>query len=107
MISRVWHGWTTPENADAYETLLKTEIFKEIESKGVNGYRGIQLFRRPLGEEVEFMTIMWFDSIEAVKEFTGRDDYQTAYVPKKAREILLRFDGESRHYEVKHGREML
>ena len=43
MVSRIWHGWTTPENADTYENLLKTEIFPGIASKNVSGYRGIQL----------------------------------------------------------------
>jgi antibiotic biosynthesis monooxygenase (ABM) superfamily enzyme len=71
MISRIWHGWTTLENADIYENLLKTEIFPTIASKNVLGYRGIQLLRRQLSNEVEFITIMQFDSLEAVKQFAG------------------------------------
>jgi heme-degrading monooxygenase HmoA len=101
MIGRIWHGWTTPGNADAYETLLRTEIFPGIEAKGVAGYRGIELFRRPFDGEVEFVTIMWFDSLDAVREFAGHDDYARAYVPAKAREVLARFDAESQHYEVR------
>ena len=101
MIGRIWHGWTTPGNADTYETLLRGEIFPGIEAKGVAGYRGIELFRRPLDSEVEFVTIMWFDSLDAVREFAGHDDYATAYVPAKAREVLARFDAESQHYEVR------
>ena len=63
MIGRIWHGWTKPENADEYERLLKEEIFPGIADKEMDGYRGIQLFRMPLGdEEVEFVTIMRFDS---------------------------------------------
>ena len=54
MIARLWHGWTTPENADIYENLLKTEIFPGIAAKGVAGYRGIRLLRRAQDEEVEF-----------------------------------------------------
>jgi hypothetical protein len=81
MMSRVWHGWTTPTNADA-------------------GYRGIHLFQRNLGDEVEFITIMWFDSIEAVRTFAG-EDYEVAVVPPKARALLSRFDARSQHYEVK------
>ena len=64
MVGRIWHGWTTPENADVYENLLKSEIFPGIAAKNVPGYREIQLFRRPLADEVEFITIMWFDSWE-------------------------------------------
>ncbi|HEX8666530.1 MAG TPA: antibiotic biosynthesis monooxygenase [Beijerinckiaceae bacterium] len=104
MIARVWHGWTTPQNADAYEGLLKTEIFPGIAAKGVKGYRGIELLRRPLGAEVEFVTIMRFDSWEAVKAFAG-EDHETAYVPAKAREVLARFDARSQHYEVRDSRE--
>jgi antibiotic biosynthesis monooxygenase (ABM) superfamily enzyme len=100
MISRVWHGWTTPENADAYETLLKSEIFTEIKNRKIAGYRGIHLFRRNLVQEVEFVTIMWFDSIEAIRAFAG-EDYEFAVVPSKARALLSRFDARSQHYEVK------
>ncbi|HSR32884.1 MAG TPA: antibiotic biosynthesis monooxygenase [Anaerolineae bacterium] len=100
MIARIWHGWTTLDNADAYENLLKTEIFPGIAAKGVQGYRGIQLFRHPSGQEVEFLTIMWFDSWEAVKQFAG-EDHERAYVPPKARAVLARFDDSSQHYEVR------
>ncbi len=100
MVGRIWRGWTTPANADDYEKLLKSEIFPGIAAKGVSGYRGIQLFRRALVDEVEFLTVMWFDSWEAVKEFAG-DDYEKAYVPQKARGILARFDERSQHYEIR------
>ncbi len=53
MISRVWHGWTTPGNAEAYEALLRTEIFVGIRERRIPGYRGIQLFRRSVGAEVD------------------------------------------------------
>ena len=100
MVSRIWHGWTTPEKADIYENLLKTEIFPGIALKNVPGYNGIQLFRRPLDGEVEFLTIMWFDSWDAVKQFAG-EDYEMAYVPPKARELLSKFDERSQHYEIR------
>jgi len=100
MILRMWHGWTTPENADAYENLLKTQIFSGIAAKGVEGYRGIRLLRRTQGEEVEFITMMEFDSWEAVRQFAG-EDYERAYVPSKAREVLARFDERSQHYEIR------
>ena len=104
MISRVWHGWTEPADADAYEALLRTEIFPGILAKAVTGFRRIELFRRPAGGEVEFVTVMWFDSLDAVREFAG-DDYETAYVPAKARAVLKRFDARSLHYEVRERRE--
>ena len=99
MISRIWHGYTSPANAGAYETLLKEEIFVGIGDRHIRGYRGIHLLRRSLGSEVEFITIMWFDSLDAVREFAG-DDYEQAVVPPGARAILSRFDERSQHYEV-------
>ena len=100
MIERIWHGWTAPEKADTYENLLKTEIFPGIAAKNVPGYRGIRLLRRPLDEEVEFVTIMRFDSLDDVIRFVG-EDYEKSYVPLKAQEVLARFDERSQHYEVR------
>lgn len=99
MISRVWHGWTTPANAHAYESLLKSEIFIGIRNRQMAGYRGIHLLRRNMGDEVEFVTVMWFDSMEAVRTFAG-EDFEVAVVPPKARALLSRFDERSQHYEV-------
>lgn len=100
MISRIWHGWTTPQNADNYETLLKKEIFLGIENRHIPGFKGIQLLRREVGAEVEFVTIMLFDSLSAVREFAG-ENYEVAVVPEKARAVLARFDERSQHYEVR------
>jgi antibiotic biosynthesis monooxygenase (ABM) superfamily enzyme len=99
MITRIWRGWTTPANASAYESLLLDEIFPSIEGRKVGGYRGISLVKRELGHEVEFVTIMWFDSIESVRAFAG-DDYEVAVVPPKARAVLARFEERSAHYET-------
>ena len=100
MISRIWHGWTTLGNADGYEALLKEEVFVGIQSRQIRGFKGIQLLRREVGEEVEFVTIMAFDSLDAVREFAG-EDYEVAVVPDKARALLSRFDGQSAHYDIK------
>jgi antibiotic biosynthesis monooxygenase (ABM) superfamily enzyme len=98
MIIRVWHGWTAPDKADVYESLLKTEIFEGIKARHIEGYRGIQLFRRNAGTEVAFITVMWFDSMDAVRTFAG-EDYEAAVVPPKARPVLSHFDERSQHYE--------
>ena len=102
MISRIWHGWTTPGDADKYEALLNDEIFVGIKSRNISGFRRIQLLRRSLGSEVEFVTIMEFDSIDAIREFAG-EDYEIAVVPPKARAVLSRFDARSQHYEIRIG----
>ena len=104
MISRIWHGWTIPENADAYEALLKEEIFVGIGDRQIPGYRGIHLLRRAVGDEVEFVTVMWFDSLDAVRIFAG-EDYEVAVVPAKARALLAHFDARSQHYEVRAERQ--
>ena len=103
MICRVWRGWTKPESADAYERLLKTEIFSGIASRGIPGYHGIELLRRAVQGEVEFVTLMWFDSIDAVRAFAG-PDYEMAVVPPAARVLLDRFDARSAHYDVRQPR---
>jgi heme-degrading monooxygenase HmoA len=100
MISRIWHGWTTLDNADKYEMLLKEEIFVGIQNRRIRGFKGIQLLRRNVGEEIEFVTFMLFDSLDAVREFAG-DDYEAAVVPENARAVLSRFDKRSQHYEVR------
>ena len=99
MICRIWHGWTKPENADAYERLLREEIFAGIAARAIPGYRGIDLLRRPVPDFVEFVTVMWFDSLDAVRDFAG-EDYEVAVVPPKARQLLDHFDPRSGHYEV-------
>jgi heme-degrading monooxygenase HmoA len=100
MIARIWHGWTAAANADAYEGLLREEIFVGIRNRAIGGFRGIELLRRDSDDEVEFVTIMHFDSLEAVRAFAG-EAYEVAVVPPKARALLSRFDERSRHYEVR------
>jgi len=100
MISRIWHGWTTPGNADKYEALLKEEIFVGIQNRKIRGFNGIQLLRRDVGQEIEFVTIMLFDSLDSIREFAG-EDYELAFVPEKARAVLSRFDERSQHYEIR------
>lgn len=100
MIARIWHGWTNPGNADAYETLLREEILPGIAARGIDGYRGAHLLRDDFDDESEFVTILWFDSMEAVREFAG-EAQETAVVPEEARRLLERFDAASAHYEVR------
>ncbi len=101
MIARIWHGITTKENADAYENLLKQEIFESIANKKIKGYKGIKLLKREVNDEFEFTTIMWFENLTSVKEFMG-EDYETAYVLPPAQKLLLRYDKKSINCELRH-----
>jgi hypothetical protein len=99
MICRIWHGWTSDDNADAYERLLRGEVVPGILRRELPGFRGIDILRRSAPNGIEFVTMMWFDSIEAVQSFAG-PDYEMAVVPTEARQRLMRFDRRSAHYTV-------
>ncbi len=102
MIFRIWHGWTSPQNADAYQRIVQDEVFQMIAEKKIEGYRGIDLLRRSVGDEVEFITIMRFDSVAAVKAFVG-EDYERSFVPPQARAVLKRFEDRAQHYDhIRH-----
>ncbi len=100
MISRLWHGWTTPANADSYEALIRSTIFPGILGRKIEGLRRLELHRRPRGDEVEFVTVMWFESWDAVRAFAG-PDWEVSVVPPAARAVLARFDAKAQHYEVR------
>jgi heme-degrading monooxygenase HmoA len=97
VISRVWHGWAPPENADAYERLLRADVFPSLER--IDGYRGATLLRRVDGGEVEFVTITRFDSLDAVRAFAG-EDVEASVVLPEAEALLSRFDRRAVHYET-------
>lgn len=97
MIARVWHGYTKPENADAYEAMLKPELLPGISKK--KGYKGSYLLRRELGAEVEFITIMLWESIDSIRAAAG-PDYETAIIPEERLKVLSRYDAKSSHYEI-------
>ena len=98
MIARVWHGYTLPEHADAYEAMLKPELLPGISK--VKGYKGSYLLRRNLGNEVEFITIMLWDSIDAIRSAAGHADYESAIIPEERRKYLAHHDVKAVHYEV-------
>jgi heme-degrading monooxygenase HmoA len=99
MIARIWHGWTTRQNAEAYEKLLRGEILLEIARRNIPGYKGAELFIYEAGDEVEFITLLRFETLEAVKIFAG-EDYEKPVMHPDARRLLTRFSDRSRHYKV-------
>ena len=99
MICRIWRGWTTKQNASAYEQVVRGQVIPGIEAMRISGFRHIDLMRRELADEYEFTTLMWFDSLESVKAFMG-NDYEISHVPTQARAVLSRFDERAAHFEV-------
>lgn len=98
-IKRVWHGWTTKENADQYQNILQNEVIPGIEAKKIIGFKKFEIFRIDLKDEVEFVTIMTFESLENVIDFQG-ENYMKCYVPDAAQKVLKRWDLELPHYEL-------
>ena len=97
MIARVWHGYTKPEDADAYEAMLKPELLPGISK--VKGYQSSYLLRRRQGDEVEFITVMLWDSIDSIRAYAG-ETYETSVIPEERRKYLSRHDARALHYEV-------
>ena len=97
MIARVWHGSTKPEHADAYEAMLKPELLPGISQ--AKGYRGSYLLRRDKSSEVEFITILFWDSIDSIRAVAG-PDYETSIIPEERRKYLSKHDAKAVHYEV-------
>lgn len=98
MIARIWHGWAKPEDAKTYEKLLRDEIFPSIAARKIEGYRGAELFVREDGNEMEFVTLLRFDSMDAVTEFAGADASKPVIFPK-AETVITRME-QARHYRV-------
>ena len=99
MICRLWRGWASKDNADAYERIVRGDVIPGIEARRIPGFRAIDLARRERDDDVEFLTLMWFDSLDSVRAFMG-EDYEAAHVPPQARAVLADFDRRSAHYEV-------
>ncbi len=99
MIIRIWRGWTAPDKAQDYQDVLTTQVIPMIKGYNITGFRKIESMRRDVGGEVEFTTIMWFNSLDDIRAFAG-DDYERAHVPDIARAVLTRWDDCALHYEM-------
>jgi heme-degrading monooxygenase HmoA len=97
MVARVWHGYTTAANADAYEAMLKPELLPGLSTK--KGFRGSYLLRRMHGDEVEFITIILWDKLDDIRALTG-PDYETAVIPDARKQVLSHWDEKAAHYDV-------
>jgi heme-degrading monooxygenase HmoA len=97
MIARVWHGFTKPEHADAYESHLKPELLPGLSQR--KGFRGSHLLRRAVGNEIEFITIILWDSLDDVRAIAAHD-YERAVIPEDRLPLLSHYDAKAAHYEV-------
>ena len=97
MIARIWHGYTKPEQANSYEAKLKPELLPGMSK--IPGYKGGIVLRRDLGDEIEFITIMVWESIEKLQAVAG-PNYAVAIIPEDRLKYLSRYDKESEHYEI-------
>jgi heme-degrading monooxygenase HmoA len=104
VICRLWRGWTTKNDAGAYERIVRGEVIPGIQAHRIPGFRSIDLVRREREHDVEFMTLMWFDGLDSLKRFEG-EDYQAAHVPARAQAVLAGFDRRPADYEVLERRE--
>lgn len=105
-------GWTTLKNADKYESLLKTKVLPSIQENSGKGLVGVDVLKRKRNiddDTVEFMTILWFTNMNAIRNwyskadqvFTNKD-YQAAHIPYEARQLLKKWDEYSVHYDTIH-----
>lgn len=99
MICRIWHGFTSRADAEAYEGIVRGQVIPGIEAMAIPGFLHIDLMRRPIEGGIEFMTIMWFSDLDAIRRFAG-EDHEVSHVPEAARAVLARFDERAAHYEV-------
>jgi hypothetical protein len=95
MITRLWHGYTTPENAEAFEVALRQDILPHFDR--VKGFHGIQLLRRDLLHEVEFIALTYFEALESIRAVAG-DDFGLPVIPDTARSLLTRYDKRTAFY---------
>lgn len=100
MICRLWHGWTTEENAAAYSEFLLLELLPQV-TRDLNGrgFLGYDLLQKKKGNEVEFVTMLWFVSLDAVRAFAG-EKYEEPVIHDKAKRLLARYDRRCEHYDL-------
>lgn len=96
MIARQWYGWTSKDNANAYEELFRTH---GSNANRVDGRIGAYLLRRDLESEVEFIVVHIFESMDIMREIVG-DDYEVARLLPGAEKLLSRYDEKCAHYEI-------
>lgn len=96
-IARIWRGRTLASKADRYEAYLNASGITPI--RRTAGNLGVTVLRRTENGRTEFLVISFWESIEAVKRFAGKDYQKTVILPRD-REYLLEVEPNVLHYEV-------
>jgi antibiotic biosynthesis monooxygenase (ABM) superfamily enzyme len=97
MITRLWRGWTVPENAQAYADFLLGSLFPSM--REIDGFLDADVLQRRDGDEVAFVTLTRFDSLDAIRAFAG-DDYELPVLEPEALALLSRYDERAAHFET-------
>jgi len=99
-IIRTWKGWTLLENAQTYEDMLTKKVFPSVKQRGVDGLEKVNVSTAQHRDEVEFLIVLQFESLDAVKQFAG-EDYEKAFIPDYAKQVLTRYDDTAEHFILK------
>jgi heme-degrading monooxygenase HmoA len=97
MIARIWHGRTRTDKASGYLEFLKKRAIPDYETS--DGNRGVYILHRLDGDEAHFLTLSFWDSIDAIKSFSGPDIARAKYYPEDS-QFLLEIEPTVEHYEV-------
>jgi heme-degrading monooxygenase HmoA len=97
MIARMWRGWTRPEDADAYLEYLRETGLKAY--RATPGNRGAWALQRDDGDRIEIVTLSFWDSLDAVRAFAGKDVEQAVFYPEDDR-FLINREVTARHYRL-------
>ena len=88
MIARTWRGWTRAEDADDYVAYLRETGMQAYRT--TPGNQGAWILRRRQGDRVEFVTLSFWDSMEAVRGFAGSDPTRAVFYPEDDRFLVER-----------------
>lgn len=97
MVVRTWRGRTRLEDADRYLTYLEETGIREY--RATPGNRGVQVLRRDVGGEAEFLVVSLWESMEAVRKFAGPTPDDAVFYPEDE-QYLTEFDRDVHHYEL-------
>jgi heme-degrading monooxygenase HmoA len=97
MIARMWRGFALPEKADDYVGHLQRSVAPELHQ--IAGFRGVYLLRRQSADEVEFVVLTLWESMDAIRQFAG-DHPEAAVVAPAAQALFREYDPTVKHYEI-------